>query len=115
MATAILVFLHRGPMPSPEGLEIGLMLTMLPFISPQGWDYVFLVATPAVMYLVNYQERLPPAVRRLVVAALLIVAFSIYDLIGHRAYTTFMSWSITSLCYVIQIVGLAVLGVRQVA
>jgi alpha-1,2-mannosyltransferase len=115
LSTAVLVFVRRRPISSPEGLEVGLLLTTMPIISPQGWDYVFLVATPAVMYLVNYREKLPPAVRRLVVAALLVVAFSIYDLIGHRAYTTFMSWSIISLCYVIQICGMAVLRVRQIA
>jgi alpha-1,2-mannosyltransferase len=115
LATAVLVFFRRGRVSSPEGLEIGLLLTMMPIISPQGWDYVFLVATPAVMYLVNYRENLPPAVRLPVVAALLIVAFSIYDLIGHRAYTLFMAWSIVPLCYVIQIAGLAVLRMRQTA
>jgi Glycosyltransferase family 87 len=115
LATAVLVFVRRGPISSPEGLEMALLLTMIPLIAPQGWDYVFLVATPGVMYLVNYREQLPRAVRLAVVAALLIVAFSIYDLIGHRAYTTFMAWSIIPLCYVVQIVGMAVLRVRRIA
>ena len=115
LATAVLVFLRRGPIPSPEGLEVGLLLTTLPIISPQGWDYVFLVATPGVMYLVNYREKLPPAVRVLVVAALLTVAFSIFDLLGRRAYTTIMAWSIVPLCYVIQIGGMAGLRLRQIA
>jgi alpha-1,2-mannosyltransferase len=115
LATSVLVFLRRGPIASPEGLEIGLLLTTMPMISPQGWDYVFLVATPGVMYLVNYREALPRAVRIPVVAALLIIAFSIYDLIGRRAYTTFMSWSITTLCYVILIVGLTMLRTREAA
>ena len=114
-ATAVFVFVRRGRISSPEGLEIGLLLMMVPIISPQGWDYVFLVATPGVMYLVNYREKLPPAVRALVVTALLIVAFSIYDLVGHRAYTTFMSWSIIPLCYVVQIGGMAVLRAREIA
>jgi alpha-1,2-mannosyltransferase len=115
LATAVFVFVRRGPISSPEGLEMALLLTTIPLITPQGWDYVFLLATPGVMYLVNYRKQLPPAVRLAVVAALLIVAFSIYDLIGHRAYTTFMAWSIIPVCYVVQIVGMAVLRARGIA
>jgi hypothetical protein len=115
LATAVLVFVRREPLSSPEGLETALLLTTMPLISPQGWDYVFLVATPGVMYLVNYRERLPRPVRLAVVAALLIVAFSIYDLIGGRAYRTLMAWSIIPVCYVIQIAGMAVLRVRRIA
>ena len=36
-----------------------LLLTLIPLLSPQGWDYVFLVSTPAIMLLVNYEDRLP--------------------------------------------------------
>ena len=33
----------------PEGLEGALLLTLMPLLSPQGWDYVFLIATPAIV------------------------------------------------------------------
>jgi hypothetical protein len=115
LATAAAVFLLRRGVSKPEGLEIGLLLTMMPIISPQGWDYVFLISTPAVMYLVNYRAELPRVLRVLVVAALLVVGFSIFDVIGRRAYSTVMRWSIIPICYVVQIAGLAALRVRRVA
>src|SRR5262249_7638723 len=48
---------------SPVGLEGAVLLVLMPLISPQGWDYVLLLATPAVAYLVNYEDCLPPALR----------------------------------------------------
>jgi len=115
LATAAATFLLRGRVSHPEGLEVSLLLTMMPIISPQGWDYVFVIATPAVMYLVNYRDGLPRVLRVFVVAALLVVAFSIWDVVGRRAYSTIMHWSIIPQCYVIQIAGLAALRVRRVA
>jgi Glycosyltransferase family 87 len=115
LATAAMVFLLRGRVAHPEGLEVSLLLTMMPIISPQGWDYVFVIATPAVMYLVNYRDGLPRVLRAVVVGALLVVAFSIFDLVGRRAYTVIMSWSVIPACYMIQIAGLAALRVRRVA
>ena len=54
----------------PEGLEGGLLLTLMPLLSPQGWDYVFLIATPAIVYLANYDDQLPQPLRALTIAAL---------------------------------------------
>jgi hypothetical protein len=115
LATAAVVFFMRGRMASPEGLEVGILLTMIPIISPQGWDYVFLISAPGVMYLVNYHTKLPPVIRALVIAALLVAGFSIFDVIGRTALTFVMTWSIITLCYVVQIGGMAALRVRRVA
>ena len=54
-----IVFLRRRSVSFPEGLEGSLLLLLIPLLSPQGWDYVLLIATPAVMYLANYLDRLP--------------------------------------------------------
>ena len=70
LGVAAAVFLMRARVPFPEPLEVGLLLTMMPLISPQGWDYVFLLSTLAVMLLVNYSDQLPRLVRRVTIAAL---------------------------------------------
>jgi hypothetical protein len=115
LAAAAFVFLRRRGLAHPEGLEVALLLTMMPIISPQGWDYVFLLSTPAVMYLVNDLDALPRPMRTAVAAALLIVAFSLFDFMGRAAYRVFMSWSIITWCYLIVIAGLVALRVRRVA
>ena len=44
----------------PGGLEGSLLLLLIPLLSPQGWDYVLLMATPAVIYLANYLDNCRP-------------------------------------------------------
>ena len=115
LCVAAAVFAQRSRVNRPEVLEVGLLLTMMPLISPQGWDYVFVLSTLAVMTLVNYSDRLPRYVRPAVVTALLVVAFSIFDLMGRAAYQRFMRLSIITICYFVIIGGLATLRARKVA
>jgi glycosyl transferase family 87 len=115
LAVAVAVFAMRGRVSVPEPLEVGLLLTLMPLISPQGWDYVFLLSTLAVMSLVNYSDQLPRYIRAPVIAALLIVAFSIFDLIGRLAYQRFMRLSMITICYLVIIAGLVALRARRVA
>ena len=115
LTAAAFVFTRRRGLPFSEGLEIALLLTMVPIISPQGWDYVFLVSTPGVMYLVNYRDALPGYLRTGVIVALLLIAFSIFDLMGRPAYKMFMSLSIITSAYLVVIAGLVALRVRRVA
>lgn len=115
LAVAVAVFAMRGRVGVPEPLEVGLLLTLMPLISPQGWDYVFLLSTLAVMSLVNYSDQLPRYIRAPVIAALLIVAFSIFDLIGRPAYQLFMRLSMITICYLVIIGGLVALRARRVA
>jgi hypothetical protein len=76
---------------------------------------VFVVSTLSVMTLVNYSDQLPRYLRPLVIAALLVVAFSIFDLMGRTAYQRFMRLSIITICYFVIIGGLAALRLRRVA
>jgi hypothetical protein len=115
LAGAALMFVHRHRVPAPEGLEAALLLTLMPLLSPQGWDYVLLVSTPAVMYLVNYERTLPPVVRAATVTALVAIGFSLYDVMGRRAYGAFMAMSIITVCYMILIGALVTLRLRRIA
>jgi hypothetical protein len=115
LIVAAAVFVRRSGVVAPEPLEAGLLLTMMPIISPQGWDYVFLLSTLATMLLVNYREKLPAVMKPLVTTALIVIAFSIYDLVGSAVYRRFMQLSFITLCYLIVIGGLAALRWRKVA
>lgn len=115
LAVAVAVFLKRAGVRRPEALEAGLLLTLIPLLSPQGWDYVFLVATPAVMLLVNYADRLPVALRIVTIAALATIGLTIFDLMGRARYAAFMSWSGITVCFFVVIAALAVLRFRKAA
>jgi hypothetical protein len=115
LIVAAAVFLKRSGVPNTEPLEAGLLLTMMPIISPQGWDYVFLLSTVATMLLVNYRAELPKGIRIAVTAALMIIAFVIFDVVGRTTYQQFMRLSMITLCYLVVIGGVAVLRWRKVA
>jgi alpha-1,2-mannosyltransferase len=110
-----IAFLARRRVSVPAGLEAAMLLTCIPLLSPQGWDYVFLLSTPAVMYLVNGDRELPSPLRVLTWVALAIIAFTIYDVIGRRAYGTFMALSGVTVCYLILIGAMLTLRLRRVA
>jgi hypothetical protein len=111
---AVVFFLRRG-ITFPEGLEGALLLTLMPLLSPQGWDYVFLIATPAIVYVANYLDLLPRPLRVLTVIAVAVIAFVVFDLVGRTAYYTFMRLSFISLCFFVVIAALATLRLRKIA
>jgi hypothetical protein len=115
LGVAALVFLFRRGVPFPEGIEGALLLTLMPLLSPQGWDYVFLIATPAIVYLANYLDLLPRAMRVLTVIAVSVVAFVVFDLVGRTAYYTFMRLSFISVCFFVVIAALTTLRLRKIA
>ena len=92
-----------------------MLLTLMPLLSPQGWHYVFLIATPAIVYLANYEDLLPRPLRVLTIAAVAAIGFSLFDLMGRAAYSTFMRLSIISLCFFVVLAALATLRLRKIA
>jgi hypothetical protein len=113
---AAVVFLLRRGVTFPEGLEGGLLLTLMPLLSPQGWDYVFLIATPAVVLLINYSDRMPWFWRVAVIPITLgAIGLSIFDLMGRTAYYAFMRMSGISLLFFVVIAALVTMRVRKIA
>ena len=115
LAVAGLVFLYRRGITFPEGLEGSVLLTLMPLLSPQGWDYVFLIATPAIVYIINYVDLLPRPMRIVSVAAVVTIGFSLFDLMGRTLYYEFMRLSFISLCFFIVIAALTTLRLRKIA
>ena len=115
LGAAVDVIRRRHGVKGPEGLEAALLLTLMPLLSPQGWDYVFLLATPAVAFVINYEDRLPGIVRVAAVVALATAALSLFDLMGRRAYAAFMSLSIITICFIVVAGALYALRVRRMA
>ncbi len=115
IGAAVVAFAVRQHVRAPAGLEVALLLTLIPLLSPQGWDYVFLLSTPAVLCLVNYERDLPHALRPLTLAALGVIGLSLYDLMGREAYGRFMAMSVITVCYLVVIAALLSLRLRRTA
>jgi hypothetical protein len=106
---------RRSAVRDPLGLEAALLLTIMPLVSPQGWDYVFLLATPAIALLVNYEDRLSAGWRLAAGLAVAIAAFTLFDIMGRRAYAAFMSTSILTICFLVVVGALHALRTERLA
>jgi len=112
---AVLVFflLARGKFsPRPEVLEGFLLLSLIPMISPLGWDYTLLSAAPATILLLANFNRFPRAGRVLLGVNLAVIALSLYDIMGRDFYARFMSWSVITVNFLFLIGCLAYLRIK---
>ena len=111
----VFIVVHDWRLDRREVLEGALLMTLVPLISPQGWDYVFLVATPAIALLVNYDVELPRVLRAVTWITIGVIVLSLYDLLGRQGYRAFMEWSVITLCFVVVLAALGTLRARRVA
>jgi hypothetical protein len=114
-AVVVWIWVRRRDVESPERLEGALLLMLVPLVSPQGWDYVLLLATPAVVGLITHlrdQPRWLTAASSLAMAA---IGLTIYDVMGRTAYHAFMTASGITLCTFVLIAGLVGLRARRIA
>lgn len=109
------VIAGRGQLTVTDTLEGSLLLLLIPLLSPQGWDYVFLIGTPAVMLLVNYLPALPRELRLATITAIAVVAFSIFDLMGRPGYTAFMALSLITVCVLVEVAAVITLRFTRAA
>jgi hypothetical protein len=112
---AVTVLWWRRRARSPACLEVGLLLMLVPLLSPQGWDYVLLIATPGFLTLANALPRLPRAGRATLAAALAIVALAIFDLLGRSLYMRLMELSLLSVAVLLLVAALAYVRRRGLA
>jgi len=98
-ATVILVIAawrQRRKVPAPEYLEFALLLLLIPLISPQGWDYVLLLATPAVVCLVDRWREFSRPWQGVVGVALALMCLTMFDIMGRALYGRFMSLAVVT-------------------
>jgi len=96
-------------------LDGALLLTLIPLISPLGWDYTFLMALLAVALIVNARDAFPRPMQWLLAANFAIVALALYDTMGRVVYGAFMRWSVTTINFLLVVAALAYLRLRRVA
>ena len=115
LAAAGAGFLRRRQVARPDGLEAALLIAVTPLISPQGWDYVLILATPAMAYVVNDFDRLPRLLRALTVAAIAVVGLTLYDLLGRQLLYTLLNLGIITLGMTVLVAALLSLRMRKLA
>ena len=113
--TMLWLIAARADIERSEFLECAALLLVLPLCSPQGWDYVLLVGTPAVVILIGASTMLPAPWRIATAAALAVMGLSLFDLLGRRAYAAFMSVSSITICALVLLAALVEVRRRRIA
>jgi hypothetical protein len=75
---------------APEYFDAALLLFAIPLLSPQGWDYVLFMSTPAVMLLLDRLERFEVPTRWLLLGCLALAGLTVWDVLGRELYRSFM-------------------------
>lgn len=79
-------WVRRQGIAYPDYLEYALLMLIVPLLSPQGWDYVLLLGTPAVVFLLDRWPDMSPTWRAFTLAALTLMGLTIFDILGRTLY-----------------------------
>ena len=102
----VIAWWQRRAVSWPPYLEWALLMLLMPLISPQGWDYVLLLATPAVVCLVDRWGDLTIPWRWITGVALGVMGFTMFDILGRELYGRFMALSAITVCALVVAGGL---------
>ena len=89
-------WVRRHQIASPDYLEFALLLLLIPLLSPQGWDYVLLLGTPAVVCLLDRWSEVSVEWKVVTALSLVLMGLTIFDVMGRALYAQFMALSIVS-------------------
>jgi len=106
VGAGLFVIKRRAVVAEPNYLEGAYFFVLIPLLSPQGWDYLLLLATPAVVCLMDRWREFPRLWQWGLGFALALMGLSSFDLMGRALYGRFMSLSIISVCALVVAVGL---------
>ncbi len=115
VAVGIAVVFEGRRVPEPNYLDVAYFLVLMPLLSPQGWDYVLVIAMPAYMCLVDRWHDLTPAWRAVALTGFFFTSFTIFDLLHRSLYTHLMHLGVVSVGAVLMAVCLAHLRWRASA
>ena len=115
LIAATVIFVRRNSVDKPEGAEMAALLAITPLISPQGWDYVLVLGTMTMVYVVNDFDRLPRAIQVLSAGAIAAVGLTLFDLLGRRLIYALLDLSVITIGMVMLIAALVTLRARRLA
>lgn len=106
---------RRGLTEEPEYLEWSALMLLIPLLSPLGWDYVLLLATPAVVCLVDRWYLAAREWRAFIGASLALMGLTLLELMGRDLYARFMAASLVTVAALGVLACLVHLRYRQLA
>ncbi len=100
---------------SPDYLDAALLLFAIPLLSPQGWDYVLLVSTPAVMLLLDRLDLLDRPSQWLLWGSLALIGLTFWDVLGRDLFKALMMSRLLTVCALFELAALVRLRGRLAA
>jgi hypothetical protein len=85
---ALWAWWRRDRAARPDYLEVGLLLLIVPLVSPQGWDYVLLMATPGLVVLIDRYGALTAPWRAATIGGFLLTSLMIFDIYRRALYVS---------------------------
>jgi len=114
-ALGVWLWLVRKRAGSPWYLESSYLLLSIPLLSPQGWDYVLLVGTPAFVVLVDRFRNMTTTFCVVVAAGFVCTSLTTFDILGRQRYNWVTDRAIVTIGAFALIAGLAHLRRRALA
>jgi hypothetical protein len=115
LALPAVVVSRRRHVSDPLYLEFSLLMLLIPVISPQGWDYLLLLATPAFVCIVDRWSMTETAFKLVAALAFCVLSFTMYNYIGASFYRYLMGTGVTTLATLALAVCLVRLRLRALA
>lgn len=115
LAAGLVLMWRSRNVREPYYLEVGYFLVLVPLISPQGWDYVLLIATPAYVLLLDRWRDLSPAWHVPALVGIMLTSFTVFDILRRPLYTFLMHWAAASVGAILIAICLIRLRSRDVA
>jgi hypothetical protein len=100
---------------SPAYLEFALLLLLIPLLTPQGWDYMLLLGTPAILCLLDRWREFGRPWQALVAAALVLIALPMREVLGLSITRQVMGAGILTVAALVLVAALVDLRLRRAA
>jgi len=113
LVAAVWIVRRRAPM--PDYLELALIMLLIPLLSPQGWDYVLILGTPAIVCVVDRWQLRNQGWKLLNATALFATSLTVFDIVGRELYIKVTAWSIVTVGAIALAISLAHLRWRRLA
>lgn len=111
----VLAVIRRGENKEASAvLECSFLLTLVPLISPMGWDYQLLMSVLAVTLVVYHFFEFPKFWRVFLIVNFCVISLTVYDIMGRDLYRSFMASSVLTLCFLLFLGYVGYLRFRRV-
>lgn len=116
LALLIFFLIHKGKeIQHPSILECSALLVCIPLVSPLGWDYTFLMSILGLTIILKFFNKFSLFWKCFLAFNLSVISLSLYDLVGQKIYSVFMSWSVLTINFLILLGYLSYLRIKKIA